>query len=330
MPVLPATRQAILIVGTGEAARKYFEISEKLKLLTVGVDRNSLNSRADFHVAQSTYEVDRVEKACRSLAESERLQVVGVLSRSSGPAVITVSRLAQSFGVRGVSEGLARACVSKKELARQAELLSIPSPRRLNDAAEIVAALRRGRRVVIKPDIPIIGKKGVLVVSTAKEMNRAFSVAAANSYNSEAIAQEYSPGKDIFLVAFVRQAQIIWRTFFEERVGFAAGEFYNQGLVWGQKIEVGVAEAMERTSRSFVKAHPCSGTVVFSYRASGSSALLYEVNTGLVGDGLFDSLWSKVWPSDNPFLREAMEMIGRDVIFPNSAGTPADYHPKEG
>lgn len=323
------TREAIVIVGTGDASRPYFEICENLGVLTVGVDRNPLDSRADFHVSLSTYDSASVTTACRRLAESERLNVVGVLSRSSGPAVMTASRLAQSFAVPGVSEGLARACVSKRELARRAQLLGVPSPRRLSGVAEIDATLRCGKTVVIKPDVPVIGKRGVSVVSTLGDIDRAYSRAAENSHNSEAIAQEYVRGEDVFLLAFVRQGQILWRTFFEENVGFASGEFYNQGISWGRKFEAETAGAMERSAKSFVKAHPCAGTVVFSFRVSGASAFLYEVNTGLVGDGLFDNLWSEVWPTDNPFLREVMGMIGREVMFPDTEGIPGSFHQKK-
>lgn len=326
---LEALRQAVLIVGTGEATKSYFDICENLNLVTVGIDRNPLDSNAAIHIPVSTYDFDSAEKACQRVVKSNRLEVVGVLSRSSGPAVITVSRLAQSFGVPGVSEGLARACVSKKELARQTELLSIPSPRLFDDWVEICTALCSGKKVVAKPDIPIVGKKGVSVISTLEEAASAVHVASSNSYNSEAIVQEYVPGEDIFLVTFVQEGHIRWTTFFEERVGFVSGEFFSQGLRWEAETRFEAATEMKHCAKSFLRTNPCSGTVVFSFRLSGVSALLYEVNTGLVGDGLFDNLWTKVWPSDNPFLREAMVMIGRDASLPDVAGIPAKYYPGE-
>lgn len=67
-------------------------LAQNFNLLSVGTERKALDSHADFHVAESTHDFHRVEKACRGLAESEGLKVVGVLSRSSGPAVISASR----------------------------------------------------------------------------------------------------------------------------------------------------------------------------------------------------------------------------------------------
>lgn len=328
LPGSESARKAVIIIGTGHASKPYFEICEGLNILTVGVDRNPCNAPGNFHIAESTYDFVRVERACRRLVESEGLTIVGVLSRSSGPAVLTLAGLVETFGVLGVSQDLARACVSKKELSREGNLLSIPSPRVLEDPDELNKALLRGTSVVVKPDIPIIGKRGISVVSTPGEVANANALAAENSFNHEALTQEYVPGSDVFLVTHVRGPRILWHAFFEERVGYSSGKFFNEGLSWGKEIDENVASRMVSSATAFLTTNPGNGTVVFSFRHSRASAFLYEVNVGLVGDGLFDYLWPMVWPTDNPFLREVRTMIGLPVVFPNKPGIPSEYRPQ--
>ena len=322
-----SSRVAVILVGTGPSTKKFLDLAKDRQLVTIGVDRESLDSIADIPVPISTYDSEAAAHSCIEVSVAENLTIVGVLSRSSGPATITVARLAQQFGVPGFSESLARLCVSKKELALFARRMSISSPQLIQNDKDLRRALGELKRVVVKPEIPIVGKKGISIVSEIDDVTAAVQTAAANSFNAGVVYQEWVPGKDISLVTFSFRGEIMRAEFFEEHVGFDERELSSQGIQWGVEIDEFQVSSMTDIAKIVLSSMPASGTVVFSFRVQEKSVCLYEINVGLVGDGLFDVLWGLVWPDDNPFEREFSAMVGEVPAFGSMPGKPARYQP---
>lgn len=270
-------------VGGGTNQQPMIAAARKLGYSVLVIGRQVATASADLHFAISTFDTEDVCNKVLSSPLRDRIEVV--LTRSSGPALITGSELARRLGLRGHAPELAVAAADKQELARLCKAWGIRTPRSWRPVGLASHAL--GEELVVKPNQPTVGKVGVRRVSDPHDLESAISEASRHSLDGAAMIQESVSGLDITSLLLSDEGKVIWQHHFEERVvQLADGTFSTGGH---EELSHGIhpvdADFFTRIG-DCVRKFRHTGFLMLSYRSNAEGSFLYEVNTGLAGDGL--------------------------------------------
>lgn len=304
-----------LLVGTSPSSAPLLRSLHTLGFEVIGVDRDPTQLPVDFEIPNSIHEWDMIGATCKDLEKSQK-RISGVISRASGPGMVSASLFASRLGLPGYSEILAKMANSKTLLFRNLSDLRVPTPTVLRNEGQIVGLIRATGRVVVKPEVPLVGKKSVSVVSDEFELDSAVALAERASHNGAAIVQPFIPGDDYALVTYSRGQEIVWSACFRELVFSRDGSFFGGGFEYVASAGASWMEEMVNIAARVLAKWPSEGTAVFSFRKSGENLYLYEINLGMVGDGLFERYWASIWPDDDPFMREVLTLLGRETRLP--------------
>lgn len=312
---MPSDAPLALLVGTSPSSAPLLRSLHSLGFEVIGVDRDPTQLPVDFGIPISIYDWDIVAATCADLEKSHG-KIQGVMSRASGPGMVSASLFASGLGLLGYSEILAKMANSKNLLFRNLSDLGVPTPSVLLDEGQMVGLIRATGCVVVKPEVPLVGKKGVSVVTDEFELDSAVALAERASHNGAAIVQPFIPGDDYALVTYSRGQEIVWRGCFKELVVSRDSSFFGVGFEYVASAGASWTEEMAKIAARVLAKWPSEGTAVFSFRKSGEKLYLYEINLGMVGDGLFEKHWAKIWPKDDPFMREVLTLLGRETRLP--------------
>ena len=278
----PTTRWAVSI-GGGTNQLPMIAAAKRLGYSVLVIGQENASASADLHFAISTFDTTHV---CNEILSSPLRDQIGVvLTRSSGPALLTGSELARRLGLRGHAPELAAASVDKAQLARLCREWNIRTPRSWTPAA--LTYRTRGGELVVKPNQPTVGKVGVRRVSNLHELDLAISEAGRRSLDGAAVIQESVPGLDITSLLLVNEGDVVWQHHFEERVvQLADGTFSTGGhSELSEGLELADTDFFTRIG-GCVREFRHTGFLLLSYRSNAAGSFLYEINTGLAGDGL--------------------------------------------
>lgn len=253
-----------------------------------------------------------------------------VVQRSSGPALATAAALAEALEGIGPPAAFCGAAVQKSALREACSQLGIPTP-----AGRLLAAgakLPRGRALIVKPDMPLLGKAGITVLadpafapaSAASALERA----ARASANGLAEVQSWLPGADVGLMLLFAGGSACLAMTYDEITAWD-GRPGAQGTAEAAPRLVGLGQAAPSRhagpQRLAALALPLAarlgmtrGFAFFSFRVDpGGHAHLYEVNPGLCGDGIAERLLPAVFPGFDPFATEISVWTDRPPALPD-------------
>lgn len=305
----------ILIIGTGPSHAPLIEAARRRGYSIIGVDRSPNTDLVDISIPISTYSTDKVIDELGKTNKYPKFE--GVLCRSSGPAVETAATVAEKHSLPTAGLRVAKCSVSKWDLFNWAcrnGLATIPTLRR----KELTTISKNWNAVVIKPAMPVYGKKNVFLVKEAGQIKLAMSKACEESLDGYAIAQLFVEGEDISLVTLNRNGKILWSGFYQEIVSFQDGVVSGEGVATLRPNFYSQAqEEMKATAKLLIKQSGSSGFVFFSFRyVDSAKPMLYEVNPGLCGDELADKLLPAMWPRADFFDLEVAAMTGQELALP--------------
>ncbi len=297
---------AVLSIGAGGGQLPLIRAAHGLGYQVVAVDR-SPSAEARTLLAEtilvSTYDSETVLAQLAAL--KQRFDFRAVLTRSSGPALLTAARVAESLGLAGIPASFAQAAVYKSALRAQAELLGIATPAGvcLSDASLPGFPLPW----VVKPDMPLVGKQNVYKVDDAASFRQAYVAARAESYNDTVEVEAYIAGLDLGYMAMIQQGQIKFGLLYDEFAAFQHGKVQGLGVAGPSVFEnTSIASRCHAVAQRLITHwHYQAGFAFFSFRLTEQGELLlYEVNPGLCGDAIADQLLPAIWPGFNAFVSE--------------------------
>jgi len=315
---------AVLSIGAGSGQLPLLRAAHDLGYQVVAVDRSpSAEARALLAEAilVSTYDSDTVLAQLASL--EERFDFRAVLARSSGPALLTAARVAESLGLAGIPISFAQAAVYKSALRTQAEQLGIAAPAGVCLSDDSLPHL--SLPWVVKPDMPLVGKQNVYKVDDEASFSQAYAAARAESYNDAVEIESYVAGLDLGYMAMVQQGQIKFGLLYDEFAAFQDGKVQGLGVA-GPSVfaDTAIASRCHAVAESLVTHwHYQAGFAFFSFRLTEQGELLlYEVNPGLCGDAIADQLLPALWPGFDAFDSEVKLATAVAPEFPAQAAQP--------
>lgn len=292
----------LISVGTGANQELLIKQARATGHRVLGLDRNPNREITDAAITVSTHDTEAAAEAALAWARQEGFRPVGVIARTSGPAVATAQKLAEVFELPNCGAPIAEAAVSKTALASLLEDLRLPGPPTKRIAAGSPFPEGRPLPLVVKPDEPLVGKESVFLVNEKDDWEEAIKDAAAASANKMAALQALLPGREFGLVVLVSYGHIVWHGFYQENVRLSGNKVDPNSTVSAldPSISEKTQDAALASAETITRGGLSSGILFFSFRLDNKGIPnLFEINPGLCGDDLVDGLFKDLWPQIN-------------------------------
>lgn len=306
----------VVCVGCGPSQVPLIRAAKAYGYSVIGIDRSPSCDLADIIIPISTYFKSDVLDELNTSGKYPKFKAV--LSRTSGPAVETAFVIADHYSLKSPGRLVVNCSLSKWNLFKWAKQNSVPTIATLRSMT-LDSIPKDWGELVIKPAVPIYGKKNVFLVKQYDQIKLAIQKACNESLDNYSIVQPFVLGKDIGFVTLCRQGKILWSSFYQENNSFNNGTVSAVGVSsLKEDFPPKVEKRIHASAELLLKESNADGFVFFSFRCDNSgNSFLYEVNPGLCGDALADKLLPAMWPGVNFFEIDVAAMTGLPLLLPD-------------
>jgi len=298
--------ETIICLGAGISQLPLIQVAKHRGYSVVAVDRDpdaAGFSLADTKIIESTYDTATVLNALHSI--KKRHHFSGLVARTSGPALKTAAAIAEKFHLPGLSNEIVPLATEKSKLREFCESHGIlmPKGQKIFQLKELDQKFPLP--LIVKPDLPLIGKKDVRVVWKSSDLELAVESAIKSSGNGFAEVEEYIVGFDVSVLFLLRHGEIRIVNFWDELIGFTACNFVKGlGISVPSVIETGnVSSGVENTIKTFSRFfNDVNALIILSFRINFiGDPYLIEMHGDLGGDLIADVLLPAAIPNYNLF-----------------------------
>ncbi|MCU8104561.1 ATP-grasp domain-containing protein [Shewanella sp. SM101] len=200
----------LLIIGAGIEACEGIKIAKAMGLKLIIVDGNAEApglSMADWPIIESTYHGQGILKKIQALITSG-IAVHGIIAMCAD-VPLSVATVSNALGLPGLS--LESAFLVSDKLAMkiklQSEGIPIPCFADVSDKTNLLEQANTiGFPLIIKP-VDSRGARGVQLIDSAKDLDRAWELAAKESPTSRVMLEEYLEGQQFSTETLVDRGQ---------------------------------------------------------------------------------------------------------------------------
>ena len=307
--------KAIVCIGCGTDQIPVINAAYAQGYKVIGVDQTHGYGVVDTLIKVSTYDTRLVIEEIQKQLKIFRIK--GVICRASAQAVITANELSKFLNLPSFGDDLTESTLSKLYLFEYVNSLgikAIPTER-----VSLKSKNNIGYPAVVKPEIPLYGKKNVFLINNRNELKDAINASSEESINSKCIIQPYLFGIDLIAVASSKMGILNGLDFFIENNKFdTSGVKHNGMLEITEEIKKNTVTEIKKIIQTILNFNTTTGFTVFSFRYGSEIGLnLYEVNVGLSGDKLADIFLPEKW-GKNFFEMEIQLMTNsNDIMWGN-------------
>jgi hypothetical protein len=298
--------ETIICLAAGVSQLPLIKAAKKAGYLVIAIDRNPEApgfSLADKRIIESTYDTERVLNALHSLAKHHHF--CGLVARTSGPALNTAAAIADEFHLHGLSREIVPLATEKSKLRKFCESHGILMPKgqkipQLKDLdPDFLMPL------IVKPDLPLIGKKDVRVVWKSSDLESAVQAAIRSSGNGFAEVEEYIDGTDVGCLFHANKGRGTVKAFWDELVGVRySGEILGIGVsvpsvIAGSAVETKIISLVKSFASFFTN---INALLILALRIDlAGNIYIIELHADLGGDLIAEELLPLADPSFNYF-----------------------------
>lgn len=315
-------QDAIICLAAGKSQVSLLAKAKSLGYVIVAVDKNAEAQGfkyADDHVCESTHDAQAI--IAKLDLFGNKYKWIGVLTRSSGPPVITAAELSDHFNIPGVPVETANALVNKDQLRVISAKYHLPTPKfKIFLATERPSVQLIDFPVVVKPALSMVGKSGVTVVSSKNRLTSAIESAKEKTINGKIIIEEYLPGPDLTLVSFSIDGKVCPICLLDELNVEIDGKVISRGYKVHtasdtKNLEL-MATAIAQKLADFLNIN--RSPFIASFRIASDGALrLIEIHLDLGGDLLIEEVFPRALSYD--FEELAVKMCVGEAVCPNDS-----------
>lgn len=279
----------VVVVGCGGGVAALYRVARNWGLRPIGLGASCKNTESPHHhVTWSTHSGD-VEFVARLLRERFG-RVDALWSRTSGPAIVAHADLASTLGIRGPADFFARACydlTGLRELARAIGVQVLPMVT-IKNLREIEAREHEiDWPVVLKPHASKQGKVHVQLCESLRDAGRALPEVLANSHDSLAVVEPYSPGQEYAFFSIWSGSKEIKSCVLADTAHLGTDGVTTSGYVAARSPK-SVVEMLDQV-RDYLSRAGAFGTHAFTLRLQPQGPILTEVGYGAGGDNVLES-----------------------------------------
>lgn len=319
-------KDALVCLAAGKSQIPIISAAKNLgyTVVAIDIDPNAPGfSHVDNRVIHSTHDAKGVIDGLELLNDQmdEAYRWVGVLNRSSGPAVVTAAKICERFGIPGVPVKSAQVLLNKDIMRDVCSKLGIPSPNyQLLKKYQIPLLAADDYPVVVKPALSMIGKSGISVVRSESELSEAITYASECTVNDGLVLERYLPGADLSFISFVERGEVHSICYLDEiNSEDSRGRVFGKGFKTHTPVAIHDFKEKARVIADSIVGGLCLTRTPFmvSFRSDHDGNLfLMEVHLDLGGDLLIEKLFPKALNVNFPEL--AVEMAAGSVKLPIS------------
>lgn len=306
--------KSIICLGAGVAQTPIIKAIKAKGYIAIAIDRNpeALGFEfADERIFCSTYDTEQV------LTELEKYQAendfIGLIARVSGPALLTAAAIAGKFNLPGLNKELVTLATEKSKLQIFCRENNFLMPLNVKiDRLEASYNLELNFPLIVKPDFPLVGKKGIKVVDSSFELAESIEQAFHASNNKIVEVEEYIEGIDVSCMFGIKSGQVEIMNLWDELVGVNCdGSINGLGVSVPSVIETyQLKQKVEMISRKFGELFPTvQAILILSFRITPDGKIyIIELHADLGGDLIADVLLPEA-NSDYCFFDELVNLI---------------------
>lgn len=235
--------------------------------------------------------------------------ITDIIFRSSGPAILTAYKIYKKLKIKRISKDLAHSVYSKNFFFNFLKKKKIISDKkvRLTDLK-----FNKNKEYIIKPDAPIIGKKGVL--KTDKIDKRKNKLIESLSDNKKINITKFIEGEDISIVIFKnkKDKKIKILNYLKEINFIKKNSFLKNKAIIGYysldniEIQNRVLDISNEIIKYFKQYY---GFLIISYRVNKTQIFPYEINVGMGGDNYAEMIFPFFY-KNNIYDLEILNLMG--------------------
>jgi len=289
---------SIICLAAGVSQLPLIKAAKEAGYVVIAVDRNPEApgfSLADIKIIESTYDTENVLNALHSIEKQHHF--CGLVARTSGPALNTAATIAEEFHLPGLSREIVPLATEKSKLREfcASHGILMPKGQKIPQLKELDPNFPLP--LIVKPDLPLIGKKDVRVVWKLSNLELAVKSAIQSSGNGFAEVEEYIDGVDVGCLFHASKGRCTVKAFWDELVGVR-----QNGNILGLGVSVPsviVGSAVEPKIRSIAESFTSFFTninalLILALRIDlMGNVYIIELHADLGGDLIADELFPR-------------------------------------
>ena len=208
---------AIICIAAGSAQIPIIRAIRDGGFQVVAIDRNEDAEGLQFVnecIILSTLEVELILDRLRTL--HDKYNYSGVICRSSGVVLYTAAAIAEEFNLHGLTKPIVSLATEKSQLREYCFYNDIEMVRGTRVKLGNVNNSELPLPLIVKPDVPIIGKKNITVIWEEKKMQDAIILASSVSGNRSVEIEEYVEGIDVSVLFHMNRGKSKVITYWDE------------------------------------------------------------------------------------------------------------------
>jgi hypothetical protein len=291
--------KVLIILGAGKAQIPIIETAKKLDYFVIAIDRNQ-ESRGfkivDKKIIISTYDSKTVVDELIKLKDKYNYKYIGVIARTSGPALYTAAAISETFGLPGLMAEIVPLATEKSTFRNFCREKDIPVPKGEKVELSNFIETKCDFPVIVKPDLPIIGKEAVKLITDRDKLDQAVQLASDASYNGVVEIEEFIEGFDIGCLFIINRNTSSIIAYWDEMVGIKKnGEIIGCGVsvpsvIKGTTIENKVKIIVEKFTKSLSSDVEAILILAFRIDLNGDPNII-ELHADLGGDLIAEDLF---------------------------------------
>ena len=210
----------IICLGAGKAQIPLIKKAKELGFIVFGIDRNSASpgfELVDKKLIISTYESKLIINELENYID--KYNYVGVIARTSGPALYTAATISNHFNLTGLTAEIIPLATEKSTLRLLCKKHNIKFPKGIKIDIDGIRKIKLSVPIIVKPDLPLSGKKEVKLIMNDNDLEAAIQCAGKVSYNGLVEIEEFIEGFDIACLFRVNDNIASVITYWDEMVG---------------------------------------------------------------------------------------------------------------
>jgi len=319
--------KCLICLGAGVSQLPLIQAAKRRGYSVIAIDRDPDApgfSLSDIKIIESTYDAENVLNALHSIEKQHHF--CGLVARTSGPALKTAAAIAEEFHLPGLSREIVPLATEKSKLREFCEVHGIlmPKGKKVPHLKDLDPDFPMP--LIVKPDLPLIGKKDVRVVWKSADLNMAVESAIQSSGNGFAEVEEYIEGIDVSILFLLKHGMVKIVNYWDELIGLTADNHIKAigvsvpSVIEGGDVSGRLKKVTELLAQSFRKTN---ALIILSFRVDFSgNPYLIEMHGDLGGDLIADVLFPAAFPDFNFFDMALDVATGNNILNINSQMIP--------
>ena len=309
---------ALICLAAGKSQLLIIRKAISLGYNIIAIDKNPNAigfSYSKEKIIASTFDSESIIYELKKI--SDKYNFIGILNRSSGIPVVTVSEISKELKLKTYSIDTSEIIINKHLFFNYVKKLDInvPNFQTLKTIDKEIKNINFPS--ILKPSLSHVGKSGIIKIYNNEEYKRNIDIVFKSSLNKNIIVQDYIEGSDIAMVSFVQNKKLHPISFIEEvNLLDNLNNLYGCGVIAPARINEEIKNNIIKISNKIIEnLDIINSPFMISFRVSKSEIFLIELHLDFGGDLILEELLPKHLSFDATALGIKL-MAGEKNIFP--------------